>query len=64
MVRSGVHEQHAEEHDMARNTARLGVVNLDGKHWSNLGSLDVEEAVEKLALESGQWGFMVMTDLT
>lgn len=45
VVSSRVHEQHAEEHDMASDTTGLGVVDLDRKHRSNLRPLDVEKAV-------------------
>lgn len=50
VVRSCVHEKHAEKHNVARNATGLGVVDLDGEHWSDLGSLDVEEATGSLAL--------------
>lgn len=43
VVRGGVHQQHAEEHDVASNTAGLGVVDLDGGDLSELGLLHVEE---------------------
>lgn len=40
----GIHEQHAQKHDMASHTAGLSVVNLDSRFGSDLGLLDVEEA--------------------
>jgi hypothetical protein len=36
MMSSGVHQKHAEEHDMASDAARLGVVNLNGSLRSDL----------------------------
>jgi len=39
-----VHEQHAEQHDVAGNAAGLRVVNLDGSAGANLVLLDVKEA--------------------
>ncbi len=44
MVRSGVHEKHAQEHDMARNASSFCVMNLESGDLSNLRSLNVEEA--------------------
>jgi len=43
-VRGGVHEKHAEEHDVAGDAAGLGVVDLDGGFRADLGAFDVEEA--------------------
>jgi len=34
----GVHEQHDEQHEVARNSTRLGVVDLKGDLLSNLGA--------------------------
>lgn len=45
MMGSGVHQQHAEEHDVAGDTTGLSVVDLYGKDRSNLGSLNIEEAI-------------------
>lgn len=64
VVRSRVHEKHAKEHDVARNAAGLSIMDLEGEYWSNLGSLDVEEAAK--GVSPGEWehkGAMV-TDLT
>jgi hypothetical protein len=44
MVRSGVHEKHAKEHDMACDASSFCVVNLDSGGFPNLRSLNVEEA--------------------
>jgi hypothetical protein len=43
-VGSGVHEKHAEQHNMSRDSTCFGVVDLNGSDWSNLSLLDVEEA--------------------
>jgi hypothetical protein len=51
VVSSGVHEQHAEKHNMASNTTSLGVVDFDGGDGSNLGYLDIDEAIEEKRLE-------------
>jgi len=53
-VGSGVHEKHAEEHDVASNTTGLLVVDIKCETWTKLGSLDVEEAEAKLAPWFGQ----------
>ena len=42
---------------MAGDTARLGVVNLNGRNGANLGLLDIEEAVARLAVS---WYFPVV----
>ena len=39
----GEHEQHTKQHDVARDAARLGIVNLQGRHGTDLRLLDVEE---------------------
>jgi len=44
IVRSGVHEKHAKEHDMACNASSFCVMNLDSGDLSDLRSLNVEEA--------------------
>jgi hypothetical protein len=44
MVRSGVHEKHAKEHDMACDASSFCVMNLDSGDLSDLRSLNVEEA--------------------
>lgn len=36
-----VHEQHAQQHDVAGDAARLGVVNLEGADGANLRPLDI-----------------------
>ena len=43
-VGGGVHEEHAEEHDVAGDAADLGVVDLDRGDGADLGLFDVEEA--------------------
>ena len=45
VVRRRVHEQHAEQHDVAGDAAGLGVVDLDRRDGPQLGLFDVEEAV-------------------
>jgi hypothetical protein len=45
VMSSSVHQKHAEQHDVARDTTRLDVMNLDSSDWTNLGLLDVEEAL-------------------
>ena len=42
-VGGGVHEQHAEEHDVAGDATRLGVVDVEGDLRPDLVLLDVEE---------------------
>lgn len=42
-VRRGEHEQHAKQHDMARNTTGLHVMNLHSGFSSHQRTLDVEE---------------------
>lgn len=44
VVRGRVHEHHAQEHGVARHTARLLVVDIEGESGAELGSLDVVEA--------------------
>lgn len=43
VVRCCVHQQHDEQHDMPRESPRLGVVNRPGSLGSDLGPLDVDE---------------------
>jgi hypothetical protein len=43
VMSSGVHEDQNEEHEVARNTAWLRVVNVESLPRSDLGSLHVEE---------------------
>ena len=43
VVCGGVHEEHTEEHDVASDTASLGVVNLDSSFRPDLTTLHVEE---------------------
>ena len=43
VVGRGIHQQHAEQHDVASDTSRLGVVNLDRSLGPDLGLLDVVE---------------------
>lgn len=40
----GVHQKHAEEHDVAGDATGLGVVDLDGRLGTKLEALDVVEA--------------------
>lgn len=44
VVRRRVHEEHAEEHDMASDATRLSIVDLQSRHRANLRLLDVEKA--------------------
>lgn len=46
VVGRGVHQQHAEQHDVSSNTTWLGVMNLDRSLGPNLRLLDVVEAVD------------------
>jgi hypothetical protein len=46
VVRSGVHEQHAEQHDVSGNAASFGVVNLESNLGTDLTLLYVEEAAK------------------
>jgi hypothetical protein len=41
---SRVYQEHAEEHDMASDAARFGVMDLDGRDWSDLRFLNIKEA--------------------
>lgn len=41
---SSEHEEHAEEHHMARDAACLGIMDLYCRSRSDLRSLDIEEA--------------------
>jgi len=43
-VRGGVHQKHAEEHDVPCDAAGLSVVDPDGSVRSDLGPFDIEEA--------------------
>lgn len=43
VMRCGIHEQHAKQHNMSGNATSLGVVNLEGNLGTNLGHLNVEE---------------------
>lgn len=49
VVRSRVHEKHAEKHDVASDTARLSVVDLQGENRSDLRNLNVEEAGRQMS---------------
>jgi hypothetical protein len=40
---SGIHKQHAEQHDVPSNASGLGVVDLKSNLWSNLALLNVVE---------------------
>lgn len=42
-MRGRIHKKHAEQHDMASNTAWLRIMNLDCSNRANLGPFDVEE---------------------
>lgn len=44
-VGSGVHEKHAQEHDVTSNASSFSVVDLQCRHGSNLRLLDVVEAM-------------------
>ncbi len=44
MVRRGVHEEHAKEHDVACDAAGLSIVDLDRGDRTDLRLLNVEEA--------------------
>ena len=44
-----VHEEHAEKHDVASDTARLRVVDLQGENRSDLRDLDVDEAGRQMS---------------
>lgn len=43
VVGGGIHEQHAEEHDVASDAAWLGVMDLNRKERSYLGPLNIKE---------------------
>lgn len=45
VVGGRVHQQHAEQHYVTRDTAGLSIVNLEREHRSNLRHLDIEEAL-------------------
>lgn len=64
VVGGRVHQEHAEEHHMAGDTAGLGVVNLDCRYGANLGLLDVEETVAGLVMVTGVLGLLSDTHLT
>lgn len=49
VVCSRVHQKHAEKHDMAGDTARLSVMDLQGENRSDLCYLDVEEARRRMS---------------
>ena len=57
VVGGGVHQEHAEQHDVAGDTTRLGVVDLDGSDRADLTLLNIVEAIFKgistSILESG-----------
>lgn len=59
-----VHQKHAKEHDMAGDTARLGVVNLDCRYGSDLCLFNVVETVARLALSWYSQCFVADTHLT
>jgi hypothetical protein len=42
---SCVHQHHAQQHNVTRDTTSLGVMDLDGSHGSNLCPFNIEEAV-------------------
>jgi hypothetical protein len=46
----GVHEHHAEQHDMSSYSARLGIMNIQRCLLSDLRFLDIEETVEFFSL--------------
>ena len=41
MMGGGVHQKHAEQHDVSGDTANLSVVDLDGSHGTNLSDLHI-----------------------
>lgn len=62
-VSSGEHEQHAKKHDMARNAARLGIMNLYCCSRSELISFYVEETMNisgALFRQSSEYSLDVM----
>jgi hypothetical protein len=44
VMRSGVDQKHAEQHDVPSNATSFGVVNLKRNLGTDLDALDVEEA--------------------
>lgn len=46
---SRVHQQHTQKHDMASDSTSLSVVDLNCRNRTELISLDIEEAVTRLA---------------
>lgn len=44
VVCGGIHEHHAEQHDMTSDTSGLRIMDLDSLHWANLRLLDIEKA--------------------
>lgn len=45
MVSCGVHQKHAEQHDVSSDATSLGVVDLKGDLWPNLDTLYIVEAI-------------------
>lgn len=43
MMGRGIHQEHAEKHDMSRNSSGLRVVNLDSSHRPELVFFNVEK---------------------
>jgi hypothetical protein len=56
VVRSGVDQQHAEQHDMSCNATSLGVMDLECDLWADLGTLDVEKAAFISTKQAGRIG--------
>lgn len=43
VVRSSIHEQHTQKHDVPGDASWLGVVDFDSRHLSNLAPLHIEK---------------------
>ena len=46
VVCRGIHQEHAQKHNVASDPASLSVVNLHCRHGTKLVSFDIEEAVD------------------
>lgn len=62
MMGRRVHQQHAKQHDMARDATRLCVVDLKGRDGTNLILFNIEEAVQ--LLDSLAFPFSELFELT
>lgn len=47
-VSRGVHEKHAQEHDVASDASCLSVMNLESRDFADLRYFNVEEALKML----------------